>query len=140
MKVIVTGEVSVYESSGQYQMYIKEMTPDGIGNLFLAYEQLKQKLDKEGLFSAQTKKQIPLFPTTIGVITSPTGAAVRDVITTIKRRFPIAKILVFPALVQGENGAPSVVSAIKRANKMSEIDVLIVGRGWRVYRRIMGIQ
>lgn len=129
MKVIVTGEVSVYESSGQYQMYIKEMTPDGIGNLFLAYEQLKQKLDKEGLFSAQTKKQIPLFPTTIGVITSPTGAAVRDVITTIKRRFPIAKILVFPALVQGENGAPSVVSAIKRANKMSEIDVLIVGRG-----------
>lgn len=129
MKVIVKGEISVYEPSGQYQIYVKELRPDGIGDLFLAYEQLKQKLEAEGLFAAATKKLLPLFPKTIGVITSPTGAAVRDIITTIKRRFPIADILVFPALVQGENGAPSVVSAIEKANEMAEIDVLIVGRG-----------
>ena len=129
MKVIVKGEVSVYEPSGQYQIYIREMQPDGIGELFLAYEQLKQRLETEGLFAPETKKSIPLYPRTVGVITSPTGAAIRDVITTIKRRYPIANILVFPALVQGENAAPSIVKAIEKANSMKEIDVLIVGRG-----------
>ncbi|MFB5195535.1 exodeoxyribonuclease VII large subunit [Neobacillus sp. KR4-4] len=129
MKVIVKGEISVYEPSGQYQIYIKEMLPDGIGELFLAYEQLKQKLELEGLFALETKKTIPLYPKTIGVITSPTGAAIRDVITTIKRRYPIANILVFPALVQGENAAPSIAKAISQANSMTGIDVLIVGRG-----------
>jgi exodeoxyribonuclease VII large subunit len=129
MKVIVKGEVSVYEPSGQYQIYIREMQPDGIGELFLAYEQLKQRLEAEGLFAPETKKNIPLYPRTVGVITSPTGAAIRDVITTIKRRYPIANILVFPALVQGENAAPSIVKAIEKANSMEEIDVLIVGRG-----------
>ncbi|MBT2656529.1 exodeoxyribonuclease VII large subunit [Bacillus sp. ISL-18] len=129
MKVIVKGEISVYEPSGQYQIYIREMQPDGIGELFLAYEQLKQRLEAEGLFAPETKKAIPLYPRTVGVITSPTGAAIRDVITTIKRRYPIANILVFPALVQGENAAPSIVKAIEKANKMKEIDVLIVGRG-----------
>lgn len=129
MKVILRGEITVYEPSGQYQIYVKEMRPDGIGDLFLAYEQLKQRLEAEGLFAKQLKKAIPLFPKTVGVITSPTGAAVRDIITTIRRRFPIADILVFPALVQGENGASSVASAIERANAMKEIDVLIVGRG-----------
>lgn len=129
MKVILRGEITVYEPSGQYQIYVKEMRPDGIGDLFLAYEQLKQRLEAEGLFAKQLKKPIPLFPKTVGVITSPTGAAVRDIITTIRRRFPIADILVFPALVQGENGASSVASAIERANAMKEIDVLIVGRG-----------
>jgi exodeoxyribonuclease VII large subunit len=129
MKVIVKGEVSVYEPSGQYQIYIREMQPDGIGELFLAYEQLKQRLGTEGLFAPETKKSIPLYPRTVGVITSPTGAAIRDVITTIKRRYPIANILVFPALVQGENAAPSIVKAIEKANSMKEIDVLIVGRG-----------
>ncbi|MFZ7945186.1 MULTISPECIES: exodeoxyribonuclease VII large subunit [Bacillaceae] len=129
MKVIVKGEISVYEPSGQYQIYIKEMQPDGIGELFLAYEQLKQRLEREGLFAPERKKAIPLYPKTVGVITSPTGAAIRDVITTIKRRYPIANILVFPALVQGENAAPSIVKAIEKANNMKEIDVLIVGRG-----------
>jgi exodeoxyribonuclease VII large subunit len=129
MKVIVRGEISLYEPSGQYQIYIKEMRPDGIGELFLAYEQLKQRLELEGLFAKETKKTIPLYPRTVGVITSPTGAAIRDVITTIKRRYPIANILVLPALVQGENAAPSIARAIAKANSMNEIDVLIVGRG-----------
>jgi exodeoxyribonuclease VII large subunit len=129
MKVIVRGDITVYESSGQYQIYIKEMQPDGIGELFLAFEQLKQKLGAEGLFAPEIKKQLPPFPKTVGVITSPTGAAIRDIITTIKRRYPIAKILVLPALVQGENAAPSIAGAINKANMMNEIDVLIVGRG-----------
>jgi exodeoxyribonuclease VII large subunit len=129
MKVIVKGDISVYEPSGQYQIYIKEMQPDGIGELFLAYEQLKQRLELEGLFAIETKKAIPLYPRTVGVITSPTGAAIRDVITTIKRRFPIANILVFPALVQGDNAASSIAKAIEKANSMKGIDVLIVGRG-----------
>lgn len=129
MKVIVKGDISVYEPGGQYQIYIKEMQPDGIGELFLAYEQLKKKLEKEGLFAPGNKKAIPSYPKTVGVITSPTGAAIRDIITTIKRRFPIVNILVFPALVQGEQAAPSIVRAIEKANKTPEVDVLIVGRG-----------
>ncbi|WP_251551316.1 exodeoxyribonuclease VII large subunit [Neobacillus muris] len=129
MKVIVKGDITVYEPSGQYQIYIKAMQPDGIGELFLAYEQLKQRLEAEGLFASQNKKPLPMFPQTIGVITSPTGAAIRDIITTIKRRYPIGKILVFPALVQGDHAAPSIAKAIERANAMGEMDVLIVGRG-----------
>jgi exodeoxyribonuclease VII large subunit len=129
MKVIVKGEITLYEPSGQYQIYIKEMRPDGIGELFLAYEQLKSRLEKEGLFSTEHKKRIPVFPRTVGVITSPTGAAIRDIITTIKRRFPITNILVLPALVQGENAGPSVAKAIQKANTIKDIDVLIVGRG-----------
>jgi exodeoxyribonuclease VII large subunit len=129
MKVVVKGDVSVYEPSGQYQMYIKEMQPDGIGELFLAYEQLRKRLEAEGLFSIEQKKPIPSYPKTVGVITSPTGAAIRDIITTIKRRYPITNILVLPALVQGENAAVSIARAIEKANKMNEIDILIVGRG-----------
>jgi exodeoxyribonuclease VII large subunit len=129
MKVIVKGDISVYEPSGQYQIYIKEMQPDGIGELFLAYEQLRKKLELEGLFSLDRKKVLPLYPKTVAVITSPTGAAVRDIITTIKRRYPIVNILVFPALVQGDNAAPSIVTAIESANRMPEVDVIIVGRG-----------
>ncbi|WP_066365677.1 exodeoxyribonuclease VII large subunit [Neobacillus fumarioli] len=129
MKVIVKGDITVYEPSGQYQIYIKEMQPDGIGELFLAYEQLKQRLEAEGLFAPEMKKAIPQFPRTVGVITSPTGAAIRDVITTIKRRYPIVNILIFPVLVQGDYAAPSIVKAIEKANTMKDIDVLIVGRG-----------
>ncbi|WP_043932827.1 exodeoxyribonuclease VII large subunit [Bacillus sp. EB01] len=129
MKIIARGEVSVYEASGQYQIYIKEMKPDGIGELFLAYEQLKKKLDAEGLFRTDRKRRLPLFPKTIGIITSPTGAAIRDIITTIKRRYPIARLLVYPALVQGEYAAKSVADAIIRSNQDGEADVLIVGRG-----------
>ncbi|SEM88572.1 Exodeoxyribonuclease VII large subunit [Mesobacillus persicus] len=129
MKILIKGDITVYESSGQYQIYVKEMQPDGIGDLFLAYEQLKERLDQEGLFSQRYKKELPKHPQTVGVITSPTGAAIRDILTTIKRRYPIANILIFPALVQGEQGAASVVKAIETANNVKEIDVLIVGRG-----------
>lgn len=129
MTVLVRGEISVYEYSGQYQIYVKEMEPEGIGALYLAFEQLKEKLSKEGLFSIEQKKPIPSYPKTVGVITSPTGAAIRDIITTIRRRFPIAKIIIYPALVQGDAAAPSIVSAIETANERKEVDVLIVGRG-----------
>lgn len=129
IKVLLSGEVTVYEQSGQYQIYVKTMQPDGIGDLYLAYEQLKERLDKEGLFSPTHKQSIPRFPDTIGVITSPTGAAVRDIITTIKRRYPIARILIFPAIVQGDYAPNSIVKAITMANEMEDIDCLIVGRG-----------
>ncbi|MED3571696.1 exodeoxyribonuclease VII large subunit [Cytobacillus praedii] len=129
MRVLIRGDLTVYEPSGQYQIYIKEIQPDGIGDLYLAFEQLKGKLEKEGLFSTEYKKPIPKFPTTVGVITSPTGAAIRDIITTIKRRYPVANILIFPALVQGGQAAPSIVKAIQMANSRDEADVLIIGRG-----------
>ena len=130
MKVLVRGDVTVYEGSGQYQIYVHEMQPDGVGDLYLAFEQLKEKLTKEGLFAVEHKKPIPKFPATVGVVTSPTGAALRDIITTIKRRYPIAKILILPALVQGDQAAPSITDAINQANeKKHGIDVLIVGRG-----------
>jgi exodeoxyribonuclease VII large subunit len=131
MKVLIKASITVYESSGQYQMYVADMQPDGIGQLYLAYEQLKAKLEQEGLFHPDHKQAIPKYPRTIGVITSPTGAAIRDIITTIKRRYPIAKIMIYPALVQGETAAPSIVKAIQQANQQDSpsIDVLIVGRG-----------
>lgn len=129
MKVLARGEVTVYEPYGQYQLYVKEMQPDGIGNLFLAFETLKKKLESEGLFSETVKKPLPKYPKKIGVITSQTGAAVRDIYTTIKRRFPIAKITLFPVEVQGEFAAPSIAKAIKLANQLNRHDVLIVGRG-----------
>lgn len=131
MKVLVKGSITVYESSGQYQMYVQEMQPDGVGDLYLAYEQLKAKLEEEGLFADTHKKQIPKYPRAIGVITSPTGAAIRDILTTIKRRYPIAKVVIFPALVQGEGAGRSIVRAIQMANELEQpnMDVLIVGRG-----------
>lgn len=129
MKVLVKGKISVYEASGSYQIYVHDMQPDGVGNLHLAYEQLKVRLEEEGLFSQLYKQPIPAYPAKIGVITSPTGAAIRDIITTITRRYPIGKVIVFPVLVQGESAAPSIVQAIQKANEMNDIDVLIVGRG-----------
>jgi exodeoxyribonuclease VII large subunit len=129
MKVLVRGEISVYEPSGNYQIYVKEMQPEGIGNLYLAYEQLKKRLEAEGLFSPEHKKPIPAFPRYIGVVTSPTGAAIRDIITTIRRRYPIATVILFPTLVQGEQAAESIVRSIEKANELGYIDVLIVGRG-----------
>ena len=129
MKVLVRGDISVYEQSGQYQLYVKAMTPDGVGDLYTAYEQLKKKLEKAGLFAPLHKKTLPLYPKSVGVITSPTGAALRDILTTIKRRYPIAKVIIYPALVQGTNAAPSVVKAISTANARDEVDVLIIGRG-----------
>jgi exodeoxyribonuclease VII large subunit len=129
MKVLVRGEISVYEPSGNYQVYIKEMQPEGIGNLYLAYEQLKKRLEEEGLFSQKYKKTIPKFPRYVGVVTSPTGAAIRDIMTTIRRRYPVAKVILLPTLVQGEQAAPSIVRSIEKANELGYLDVLIVGRG-----------
>ena len=129
MTVLISGEISVYEPSGQYQIYVKDMQPEGIGSLYLAFEQLKEKLNKEGLFLPEKKKKLPPYPQSVGVITSPTGAAIRDIIITIKRRYPIAKIIIYPALVQGKQAAPSIAQAIKAANVRKETDVLIVGRG-----------
>ncbi|MFC7370451.1 exodeoxyribonuclease VII large subunit [Fictibacillus iocasae] len=129
MKVLIQGEMTVYEPMGTYQLYARSMQQDGIGNLFLAYEELKNKLEEEGLFSPNIKKDIPRFPSEIGVITSPTGAAVRDIMITIKRRFPQARITLFPVLVQGPGAAPSIARAITQANNIGRHQVLIVGRG-----------
>ncbi|PYE51728.1 exodeoxyribonuclease VII large subunit [Paenibacillus barcinonensis] len=128
-RVIARGNVSVYERDGQYQFYATHMQPDGIGSLYLAYEQLKKKLDEEGLFSAARKRPIPRYPQTIGVVTSPTGAAVRDIMITLQRRYPSARVVLYPVLVQGKGAAPSIVKAIQNLNFMKEADVLIIGRG-----------
>ncbi|WP_152658059.1 exodeoxyribonuclease VII large subunit [Oceanobacillus sp. CFH 90083] len=130
MSVLIRGEVSVYEASGQYQLYIREMEPDGIGALYQAFEQLKEKLQIEGLFLDDQKKELPVYPNHVGVITSPTGAAVRDIVTTIERRSPSVKITVLPVSVQGSQAARSIVRAIQYANAFPDAyDVLIVGRG-----------
>ncbi|MCE3202111.1 exodeoxyribonuclease VII large subunit [Paenibacillus sonchi] len=128
-KVIARGNVTVYERDGQYQFYATHMQPDGIGSLYLAYEQLKNKLELEGLFAAARKRPLPRFPRCIGVITSPTGAAVRDIIITLQRRFPQVAVVLYPVLVQGKGAGPSIVKAIQNLNAMGEADVLIVGRG-----------
>ncbi|TKJ94100.1 exodeoxyribonuclease VII large subunit [Paenibacillus sp. CFBP13512] len=128
-RVMAKGNISVFERDGQYQFYVTQMQPDGIGSLYLAYEQLKQKLEHEGLFDHGRKRPLPAFPKVIGVITSGTGAAVRDILTTIRRRYPIVKIEVYPVLVQGKGAGSSVVKAIQNFNRMQEADVLIVGRG-----------
>lgn len=128
-RVIARGSVAVYERDGQYQFYAVSMQPDGIGSLYLAYEQLKRKLEDEGLFAAERKRPIPGFPKAIGVITSPTGAAVRDIIITLQRRYPSIPVLLYPVSVQGTGAAPSIVKAIRTMNERRETDVLIVGRG-----------
>lgn len=129
MKVIARGRVSVYEATGQYQLYIEDMQPDGIGALNLAYEQLKKKLSAEGLFSEDIKKPIPAYPKRIGVITSPTGAAVQDILNILGRRYPIAEVVFCPVLVQGENASAQLINAIERFNKANAADVIIIGRG-----------
>lgn len=129
MKVIVRGRVSVYEATGQYQLYIEDMQPDGIGALNLAYEQLKKKLSAEGLFSEDIKKPIPAYPKRIGVITSPTGAAVQDILNILGRRYPIAEVVFCPVLVQGENAPAQLIDAVERFNKANAADVIIIGRG-----------
>ncbi|WP_169306568.1 exodeoxyribonuclease VII large subunit [Cohnella pontilimi] len=129
MKVLARGGVSVYERDGAYQFYATAMQPDGIGSLYLAFEQLKKKLEAEGLFAPHVKRPIPRFPRAIGVITSPTGAAVRDIIITLQRRHPSVPILLHPVSVQGTAAAPSIVKAIETMNRLAEVDVLIVGRG-----------
>lgn len=129
MKVLVRGRVSLYEPSGQYQVYVEDMQPDGVGALALQFEQLKEKLSKEGLFSPQHKKPIPHFPETIGVITSPTGAAVRDIFNILSRRYPCADIVMCPVLVQGESAAKQLTNAINTFSDNDIADVIIIGRG-----------
>ena len=128
MKVLVSGRISVYEATGSYQIYVNTMEMDGIGNLYLEFEKLKKKLASEGLFNPEHKKPIPKYPKTIGIITAPTGAAIRDILSTIKRRFPIAKTILFPALVQGEGAKESVTRQLKKAQEY-DLDVIICGRG-----------
>lgn len=128
-KVVAVGRVSVYERDGQYQIYLESMQPDGMGELHIRFEKLKQKLNAEGLFDAKYKKPLPKYPKKIGVVTAPTGAAVRDIINVLSRRFKYSDIVLYPVLVQGENAAPDIVSAIEFFNEHKYADVLIVGRG-----------
>ncbi len=127
-KVLIVGRISIYEATGNYQIYVDEMQEDGIGNLYLAFEKLKEKLANEGLFSEDYKKPIPKYPNKIGIVTAKTGAAIKDIISTIKRRYPLVEIILFPSLVQGENAANDISNKIKQANNY-DLDVLIVGRG-----------
>jgi len=132
MKVLVTGKIDVYEASGSYQIYVEDMMPDGIGALYVAFEELKKKLQAEGLFDKEKKKKIRRIPNVVGIVTSPTGAAIKDILTTIKRRYPVCKTILFPALVQGEDAAKDIANKIGLANEVKDIyniDTLIVGRG-----------
>ena len=129
MKVVVRGKVSLYERDGTYQLYIVAMKQYGLGELQLKYEQIKEKLNAEGLFLEEHKKPIPKIPNSIAVITSPTGAAVQDIFNVIKRRFPIVKIVMCPVQVQGESAAPSLIQAVKEVNEKNCADVIIIGRG-----------
>ncbi|CAM3242260.1 exodeoxyribonuclease VII large subunit [Sporolactobacillus spathodeae] len=129
MKVLVQGSIALYEPYGEYQIYIRSMEQDGLGQLFLAYEALKKKLQAKGWFDPAQKKEIPKVSYEIGIVTSPTGAVIRDLFVTIKRRFPAARITLFPVLVQGAEAAPSIVRAIQQANNLGTLDLLVVGRG-----------
>lgn len=127
-KVLAIGRISLYEATGNYQIYINEMLEDGVGNLYIAFEKLKEKLSKEGLFQEKYKIPIPKYPNKIGVVTANTGAAIKDIISTIKRRYPIAEIYLFSSLVQGEQAKYDLVEKIKQADQFG-VDVIIVGRG-----------
>ncbi len=128
-KVVARGRISVYERDGQYQLYINSMEPEGVGSLHLAFEELKERLSKEGLFDQSRKKLLPKYPKKVGVVTAPTGAAIRDIINILTRRFKYSDVVLYPVLVQGENAAASIVEAIKYFNREGLVDVMIVGRG-----------
>jgi len=128
-KVTVTGSVRVYERDGAYQLYITSIKIDGVGSLYYQFIQMKNKLEKEGLFDSIHKKQIPKFPRTIGVITSPTGSVIKDIINVVKRRYPKVQIKLFPVLVQGERSEQSLIRAVDFFNKRDDIDTIIIGRG-----------
>ncbi|MBE7011553.1 MAG: exodeoxyribonuclease VII large subunit [Ruminococcaceae bacterium] len=129
MKVIARGRVTVYERDGQYQLYINSMEQEGVGDLHVAFEKLKKKLMEEGLFDPAKKKPLPRYPKKVGVVTAPTGAAIRDIINILSRRFSYTDIVIYSVLVQGENSARSIVSAIEYFNREKSVDVMIVGRG-----------
>ncbi|MDO5124415.1 MAG: exodeoxyribonuclease VII large subunit [Eubacteriales bacterium] len=129
MKVIVRGKVTLYEATGQYQLYIEDMQPDGVGALTLQFEQLKERLEKEGLFDKKHKKPIPQFPKIISVITSPTGAALQDIKNILTRRWPFSEVRVTPVLVQGDSAPEMLTAAVKKVDAEGECDVIIIGRG-----------
>lgn len=128
MKILVKGKISVFESTGNYQMYVEDMMEDGVGNLHIAFEQLKEKLAKEGLFDIKFKKEIPKIPMRVGIVTASTGAAIKDILSTIRRRFPICKTILFPCLVQGELAKDDIVKKLDIADNYG-LDVIILGRG-----------
>lgn len=129
MKVLIRGSVSVFERDGTYQIYCDDMIPEGVGELTIAFEQLKEKLSKEGLFDEEHKKELPQYPARIGVITSPTGAALQDILTVLSRRYPSGEIVFEGVQVQGDSAAPQIAAAIRKFNSLKGADVLIVGRG-----------
>ena len=129
MKVIVQASIGVYTQGGAYQLYVNAIQPDGIGALYLAFEQLKEKLSKEGLFDPSNKRAIPYAPKRIGVITSPSGAAVRDIINVTGRRFPLAQIFLYPSLVQGDGATENLIEALEYFDRVDKVDVIIIGRG-----------
>ncbi len=128
MSVVASGEVSVYEKSGVYQLYVRDMEEDGYGNLYLEFEKLKKKLLEEGLFDDSKKKEIPQFPEKIGIISSKTGAAIKDILNVLKRRYPIAKIYLYPSLVQGDKAYEAIVAGIETLDQMN-LDTIIIARG-----------
>lgn len=129
MRVLINGYIGLYEKSGQYQMYAEEMQPDGLGALHLAYEQLKKKLEAEGMFSPERKRPLPYLPRKIGIVTSPTGAAIRDMITVLRRRFPNSEIILAPVHVQGGEAPAEISRALHLLGEVPGLDVVIVGRG-----------
>ncbi len=129
MKVTLHGRISAFVRDGTYQIYADSMEPDGVGSLYVAFEQLKKRLEREGLFDISRKKPLPKIPTRVGIITSPTGAAIRDMINVCGRRFPYAKLILFPSLVQGPDAPPQLIEGLKYFNQTGSADVIIIGRG-----------
>ena len=138
MKVIVTGQVSVYERDGTYQLYCRTMKQEGLGDLYAAYEHLKKKLEKEGLFDENIKKPIPYLPNRVGVITSQTGAVIKDIINVSTRRYNKVNLLIYPAAVQGVNVASTVIKGIEVFNELNNVDVIIIARGGGSFEDLFG--
>ncbi len=138
MKVVITGQVNVFERDGVYQIYCKNMIPEGLGELYMAYEQLKEKLSKEGLFNPEFKKKIPFLPNRVGVITSKTGAVVRDIINVTTRRYDKVNLIIYPASVQGVNASSSVMQGVKTFNELNNVDVIIIARGGGSFEDLFG--
>ena len=129
MRIVIKGQVSVYERDGAYQIYVTEIIPDGAGNLALAFEQLKEKLENEGLFDTKHKKSLPEYPEKIGIITSPTGAAVQDMLNIFTRRFPVCNLVLYPSLVQGDNAVRTMIDGLNHFEQNEKVDVIVIGRG-----------
>lgn len=136
LKVVISGSVSVYEKDGTYQIYVKIMKKQGLGELYKKFNLLKEKLDREGLFLLESKKELPYLPKKIGVVTSSTGAAIRDIISVLTRRFPAVDILIYPSLVQGDNAPKDIIKSLKYLDKRDDVDLIIVGRGGGSYEEL----